>query len=428
MVRPTCPHDPDIPVLALRRPGWDPQTGATGPLVGAIYGYGTHNIGRVAPENQRSPGIFGLVARELQKRHDAPFAYVPGAFGSSHRPDGFDAGEALVRMVNAVENALGNLSPCLAGPITCIKEPFTYRVRSFDEAQQDAAVRAWCERWFDPSFARLTIHIFRDMRREMAPRAGFAIDTWLHVIRLGELAIVGIPGEMFAALGLQIRRLSPFRHTIVVGLANDEIGYIPDREGYDLGGYQTWVGLHSQLEPGTGEAMVEAAVRMLHEAYSGPRPDLPDIDTLALDDAEALQRFYNSLGHRARWLFRPIGWNASHDDCQTACADAAQGTRYDLILRDRDGIAGWAFLMRMDTEQPTLGIAVSDDWAGKGLGKQLMQRLIDHARRQGKDSIVLTHVKSNENAGALYRKLGFEVTGELVGRDGNDYWQMQLTL
>jgi hypothetical protein len=32
------------------------------------------------------------------------------------------------------------------------------------------------------------------------------------------------------------------------------------------GGYQTWVCGHSRLEPGTGEAMVEAALALLREA------------------------------------------------------------------------------------------------------------------------------------------------------------------
>jgi hypothetical protein len=43
------------------------------------------------------------------------------------------------------------------------------------------------------------------------------------------------------------------------------IGYLPDREAHRLGGYQVWTGLHSYTEPGTGERMVEEAVKMLEE-------------------------------------------------------------------------------------------------------------------------------------------------------------------
>ncbi|MGQ9597264.1 MAG: hypothetical protein ACUVUS_07830 [Thermoproteota archaeon] len=46
-------------------------------------------------------------------------------------------------------------------------------------------------------------------------------------------------------------------------LANDWIGYIPDKQAYDLGGYQTWMGFHSYVEKGTGEMLVEKTVQML---------------------------------------------------------------------------------------------------------------------------------------------------------------------
>ena len=139
------------------------------------------------------------------------------------------------------------------------------RYTIYDAAGQ---VSRWTRRWFEPKAAEHLERTYTDVRKEMAQKSGKTFETWLHAIRLGEIAIVGVPGEMFASLGLQIRRQSPFRHTIVVGLANDEVGYIPDREGYSLGGYQTWVCGHSQLEPGTGEAMVQEALSLLEELRS----------------------------------------------------------------------------------------------------------------------------------------------------------------
>jgi len=106
--------------------------------------------------------------------------------------------------------------------------------------------------------------VFRGMRQELRDRGGERT-CWLQAFRLGEVAFVGVPGELFARLGLAIRRRSPFRHTHVLGLVNGEIGYIPDRAAYDLGGYQLWAGWHSHLAPGTGEALVDQAVAMLTE-------------------------------------------------------------------------------------------------------------------------------------------------------------------
>ena len=64
-----------------------------------------------------------------------------------------------------------------------------------------------------------------------------------------ELAIVGLPGEVFAELGLDLRARSPFPHTLVLGLANEAIGYVPTRRAYDEGGYEP---TSSRLQPGGG--------------------------------------------------------------------------------------------------------------------------------------------------------------------------------
>ncbi|MGQ9732469.1 MAG: GNAT family N-acetyltransferase [Candidatus Zipacnadales bacterium] len=418
MVRPTGPHDPDLPVLAVRR--------ATGAFAGVLFCHATHNIGTLRG-NVCSPGVFGLAAQELERRYGAPFLFVPGALGSSHRPDRLPVIKAFTRIVAAVDSTLRVLQPALNGPVLCLKRPFVCRRRTWDETAQEAAVRRWCERWYDKQTATTWTKVFRQMREQMVPLAGQPLETWLQVLRLGEVAVVGLPGEMFGALGLEIRRRSPFRHTVVVGLANDEIGYIPDRQAYADGGYQTWVGFHSQLEPGTGETMVEAALALLSEAYSGP-PAEPRMDRLRIEDASSLQAFYNGLSPSARCLFRPLGWNALYADCATVCAEAVEGKRLDYVLRSGKSIVGWAFLLGWEADVPHLGIGVADNYRGKGLGKQLIQRLINDARTAGKQAIELIYVKHNLPAGRLYRSFGFSEVGQHVGKDGNEYWAMRLEL
>jgi hypothetical protein len=87
----------------------------------------------------------------------------------------------------------------------------------------------------------------------------------VQAVLIGDVAIVGVPAEYFTALGLDIKRRSPFPRTYIAELANDWIGYLPDREGHRLGGYQTWTGLHSYAEPGTGERLADEAVKLLTE-------------------------------------------------------------------------------------------------------------------------------------------------------------------
>jgi hypothetical protein len=88
----------------------------------------------------------------------------------------------------------------------------------------------------------------------------------LNIILVGDVAFVGIPGELFAELGMEIKRRSPFRYTYVVGIANDYIGYLPDNEAYNYGGYQTWAGPNYSM-PGTGQMLADQAVYELNMLY-----------------------------------------------------------------------------------------------------------------------------------------------------------------
>ncbi len=87
----------------------------------------------------------------------------------------------------------------------------------------------------------------------------------INVITVGkELAIVCLPGEVFVDLGLAIKRGSPFDTTLVVELSNSvETCYIPTRAAYVGGGYEV---TNSTVQPGSGELMVEEALRLLKDA------------------------------------------------------------------------------------------------------------------------------------------------------------------
>jgi neutral ceramidase len=91
--------------------------------------------------------------------------------------------------------------------------------------------------------------------------------TEVQALAIGaDLAIVGLPGEIFADLGLDLRARSPFRHTLVLGLANEAIGYVPSRRAYAEGGYEP---TSSRLQPGSGERLVEEALALLASLRGG---------------------------------------------------------------------------------------------------------------------------------------------------------------
>ena len=79
-------------------------------------------------------------------------------------------------------------------------------------------------------------------------------------MRIGELALVAMPGEPFAQVGVEVRRRSSFRVTMFSGYSNGNLGYIPMRSDYEHGGYGVW---NSPLAPGSAEAVIEAATELL---------------------------------------------------------------------------------------------------------------------------------------------------------------------
>jgi hypothetical protein len=102
--------------------------------------------------------------------------------------------------------------------------------------------------------------------RDVVARQGRPQEVEVQVIALGdELAWVSLPGEIFTELGLAIKQDSPFRRTIIAELANGAIGYIPARRAYAQGNYEV---ISARCAEGSGERLVDAAVRLLKELYA----------------------------------------------------------------------------------------------------------------------------------------------------------------
>ncbi len=90
---------------------------------------------------------------------------------------------------------------------------------------------------------------------------GSTLDAEVQVLRLNrDTAVVMLPGEIFVELGLAIKQASPFRHTLVIELGNDNPAYIPTEKAFKEGGYET---VNSRIEPGGGERLVAEALRLL---------------------------------------------------------------------------------------------------------------------------------------------------------------------
>ena len=89
------------------------------------------------------------------------------------------------------------------------------------------------------------------------------VSAHLQAFRIGPLAWVCVPGELFNELGTEIKNHSPYENTFVVAYANDWIGYLPTRAAFDEGGYE--VSQVCYLSPDGINMMVAQLQTMLKE-------------------------------------------------------------------------------------------------------------------------------------------------------------------
>jgi hypothetical protein len=96
------------------------------------------------------------------------------------------------------------------------------------------------------------------------------VEAELQVIGIGDLVIVGVPGEYVVELGLQIKeglQKSGARQVMIAGFANGNVGYIPARRAYSKGGYEVtdaykYYGYAAAIAPEGGEIIVASAVEL----------------------------------------------------------------------------------------------------------------------------------------------------------------------
>jgi hypothetical protein len=101
---------------------------------------------------------------------------------------------------------------------------------------------------------------------DVQARDGKPTEVEVQAVALGsDVAWVSLPGEIFVELGLAIKQDSPFRYTILAELANGSVGYVPSRRAYPQGNYEV---VSARCAEGSGEMLVEAALRLLKELYA----------------------------------------------------------------------------------------------------------------------------------------------------------------
>ena len=89
------------------------------------------------------------------------------------------------------------------------------------------------------------------------------ITTEIQVLRLGDIYILGLPGEILVEVGLDIKRRAGVEKLFVVSVSNDAIGYVCHSRAYEEGGYEPVSG--TNLAKGAGEIMIKQALDLINQ-------------------------------------------------------------------------------------------------------------------------------------------------------------------
>lgn len=81
-------------------------------------------------------------------------------------------------------------------------------------------------------------------------------------VRIGEVALVGIPGEPFTDIGVGIKKGSSYALTVPCCLTNGAEAYFPMRDSYDEGGYEA---VGSVFGPATAELLIKNGLKLLDQ-------------------------------------------------------------------------------------------------------------------------------------------------------------------
>jgi len=104
--------------------------------------------------------------------------------------------------------------------------------------------------------------------KQMKESKGDYVNVEITAVRIGDLAIVCNPTEMFCRFGLDIKKSSPAKFTMIAEISNGYAGYCPTPEAFDEGGYEILTARSSFMEPKSGIKIVQSSRKLLAQLFN----------------------------------------------------------------------------------------------------------------------------------------------------------------
>jgi hypothetical protein len=268
-IGPSGPPDPDLSVIAI-------QTRDERPLA-LLANYAMHYHGGSGPV---SSDYFGLFAEKIHRLVD-PAGSAPGFVGIMSQ--GFSGDQHWMDYSQPARAiSMDRYAEDLAQRAHEICQTIQYQdwvPLAMRDRDLPLPVRmpgperlAWAREKVTSTGDRLPQNIPEVYAREQLwLEENPIVNVKLQALRLGELGLTAVSGEVFAITSLKLKAQSPLPMLVNFELANGEDGYVPPPEVHKLGGYNTWACRTACLEEQAEPKIVDTLLGMLEEVAGQPR-------------------------------------------------------------------------------------------------------------------------------------------------------------
>jgi hypothetical protein len=219
-----------------------------GQLLGFASYFGCHPVVCCAPSRYISGDLVGVATNAIERENPGAVGlFLQGAQGDVNscvvhksEQDSLLALDVIAgRYARSVRQGLGEARPLAVDSIGWASREVRFSRRPVDLAwvrerlaEQEAILYAPGADDADDAVRMATVHArgFRTFLEAMEQGRALDDPTEIHGLRVGPLAILGGPFEIFQAIKNEVRSKARSPLSMVLGLTDDQLGYAPDRK------------------------------------------------------------------------------------------------------------------------------------------------------------------------------------------------------
>lgn len=245
---PGGPTDPEVGLLSV--------VDTDGRSVALVLNFSAHPT-VLGPENLSYSGDFaGLTALRLEGEVGAPVLFFNGGLGDQkpHTPGTREWEAPLAEQFREASTIAQALSAEALRVLPTLPREEVRRLRSVEHrlVLPPVDLRSRC-----------FLYVFTPLMRR-AFRQVFHEESILQALRINDFLLAGLPAEASVELTGRLKKASRARTVMIVGLANDTLGYALTPEDYGTGGYEACMSFYGK---DFGNLLVEEAEATIAQVW-----------------------------------------------------------------------------------------------------------------------------------------------------------------